>query len=135
MRAFTVVTALAVSAGLFSASCASSRTGTKDPAVSMQNELSIEQIRASGSVDALEAVQRLRPLWLRTRAPSSVSGPNEILVYQNSTRLGGLEALRGYPLDGITKIRYLTASEAANRLPGTGSTVVEGAIVISTRPE
>ena len=101
--------------------------------VSNQNELTIEQIREVGAQDAYEAVQRLRPLWLRTRSPSSVNSPNSILVYADNVRLGGLDALRGYPLDAIKKINYLTASEATNRLPGAGSIVVDGAIVISTR--
>jgi hypothetical protein len=98
-----------------------------------QNELTSDQIRASGGVDAWEVIQRTRPLWLRTRSASSVNAPNTVLVYQNDTRLGGIDALRGYPLDAIVKITYLSASEAANKLPGTGSTVVDGAIVIHTR--
>ena len=121
-------------AALALAGCSSGRQPGARP-VTNQNELTIEQIRESGAHDAYEAIQRLRPLWLRTRSPSSVNSPNTILVYVNNVRLGGIEALRGYPLDAITKLEYLTASEATNRLPGTGSTVVEGAIVIATRQQ
>ena len=126
-----VVPALIVTATLFSGACSGrTQAGSR---VSNQNELTVDQIRESGARDALEAVQRLRPLWLRTRGQSSINAPNTILVYQNETRLGSIDALRGYPIDGIAKLTYLTASEAANKLLGTGSTVVEGAIVISTR--
>jgi len=119
------------SLALLSTACSSKTPGTGT--VSNQNELTIEHIRESGARDAFDAVQRLRPLWLRTRSPSSINAPNTILVYQNETRLGGIEALRGYPIEGIAKITYLTASEAANKLLGTGTMVVDGAIVISTR--
>ena len=115
------------------AACSSAAQGGRQ--VTNQNELTIEQIRDSGARDALEAVERLRPLWLRTRSQSSVNAPNTILVYVNTVRLGGLDALRGYPLDAVTKISFLTASEATNRLPGAGSSVVDGAIVISTRQQ
>ena len=127
-----VVRAVIVAATLFGVAC-SSRSQPGASRVSAQNELTIEQIRESGARDAFEAVQRLRPLWLRSRGQTSVNSANTILVYQNATRLGGIDALRGYPVEGITKIKYLTASEAANILLGTGTTVVEGAIVISTR--
>jgi hypothetical protein len=134
MRKYAIAISLVLGALLSGAACSSSRSAGS-AAVSPQNELTLEQIRNSGGNDALEVVQRLRPLWLRTRSQSSINGPNTILVYMNETRLGGVEALRGYPLEAITKITYLTASEAANKLMGTGTTVVDGAIVLSTRKQ
>ena len=134
MRVSRFSAALLFSAALM-ASCSGTRSGGGAAWIGNQNELTIVQIRESGAQDALEAVQRLRPLWLRTRSPSSVNAPNTVLVYLNDTRLGGIDALRGYPLEGITKLNYLTASEAANKLLGTGTTVVDGAIIISTRKQ
>jgi hypothetical protein len=126
--------AIALSAALFSVSCSSApSTGSSSPSVGDPNYLTIEQIRATDARDALEAVERLRPLWLRIRGQSSINGTNTILVYLNETRLGGIDVLRGYPLEAITSIKYLSASEAANKLMGTSTTVVEGAIVLSTR--
>jgi hypothetical protein len=57
--------------------------------------------------------------------------PTTVLVYVNETRLGGLDALRGYPLLSVASLRYLDASQAG-LLPGAGSAHVEGAIVIRT---
>jgi hypothetical protein len=132
MRTYVIAAALMLTA-CFSLSCSSGRSATQGPSLGNQNELTLEQIRASDARDALEAVERLRPLWLRTRSPSSVNAPNTILVYLNDTRLGGIAALRGYPLEGITGMTYLSASEAANKLSRVGTAVVDGAIVLSTR--
>ncbi len=54
-----------------------------------------------------------------------------IAVYHHDTRLGNLDALRGYPLLSVTSIRYLDAAQAM-LLPGAGSSHIQGAIVIST---
>jgi hypothetical protein len=121
-----------VGAALLSVAC-SSRTQGGGSRVSSQNELTIHQIRESGARDALEAVQRLRPLWLKTRNPTTINAPNTILVYENDTRLGGIDALRGYPIDAIAGLKYMTGAEATNVLLGTRAAGVEGAIVISTR--
>jgi hypothetical protein len=126
------VSALVALAGLLFVSCSTARPQDGDLKIGTANELNSEQIRASDARDALELVQRLRPLWLKPGSPRSVNAPNTILVYLNDTRLGGIEMLRGVPLETITKINYLSASEAANKLVGTGSTVLDGAIVIST---
>ena len=93
----------------------------------------LDQMREAGVADLYEAVNRLRPRWLATRSERSLELETVVLVYFNETRLGGVEALRGYPLTSVTSLRYLDSAQAM-LLPGTGSVHVEGAIVISTGP-
>jgi hypothetical protein len=84
--------------------------------------------------DAYELIDRLRPRWLQIRSERSLNLPTVVAVYQNETRLGTADVLRGYPLTAITRIRYLDSAQAG-LLPGAGSSHVQGAIVLSTRPE
>ncbi|MEW5926343.1 MAG: hypothetical protein AB1941_02535 [Gemmatimonadota bacterium] len=94
--------------------------------------ITIEEIQRSGAMNAYEAVQRLRPLWLRSRNATANRGtPPSILVYLNGNRLGGTDMLRRMEVIPITSIRYLDAA-AAMSLPGLASMRVEGAIMIST---
>ncbi len=87
---------------------------------------------ATQARNVYEAIEQLRPLWLQGRGSRSVRLGTGILVYQNRSRLGGLEALRDIPLNAVASVRYLD-SAAAGQLPGAGSQHVEGAIVVYTQ--
>ena len=91
----------------------------------------LEQMRQAGVRDLYEAVNRLRPRWLDVRTNRSLQLETVVLVYVNDSRLGGVEALREYPLTNVATLRYLDSAQAG-LLPGAGSVHVEGAIVIST---
>src|SRR5687767_5288602 len=58
----------------------------------------LEQMRDAGVSDLLEAITRLRPRWLDVRTERSLELGTMVLVYVNDSRLGGVDALRGYPL-------------------------------------
>lgn len=91
----------------------------------------IQEMQNAGVRDLFELVSRQRPTWLQTRTERSLQLPTAVLVYHNETRLGGVDALRGYPLHSVVSLRYLDAAQAG-LLPGGGSAHVEGAIVIRT---
>jgi hypothetical protein len=96
-----------------------------------RNTITQAELSASGATNLFDAVQRLRPHWFRGLNITSRDGDTgEFVVYQGTTLLGGVDALRqiapGYPL----RLRYLDASQATNTLPGLGSRRVAGAIVI-----
>lgn len=91
----------------------------------------IQEARRSGVRDLYELVDRERPRWLQTRSQRSLALETLVAVYLNETRLGGVDILRGYPLDNVNTLRYLDAAQAM-LLPGIGSAHVEGAIVITT---
>lgn len=74
---------------------------------------------ASGLTSAMDAVQRLRPRFLRNTGTRSVrateSGP---LVRVDNEMVGGVEALRAISLSEIGEIRYYSAVDATARFGG-----------------
>ena len=134
MRFATVsVLAAVIAVSTLSVSCASAGRGS---AGSNPNSITSEDIargQRDGVRDLYELVGRLRPRWLQVRADRSLRLETLIAVYQNNSRLGSLEALRGYPLLNVTSLRYLDAAQAG-LLPGASGGHIEAAIVISTAP-
>ena len=123
---------LALLIGCLAAACAGSRpgqTGASNPTLITLTD--IDQARQDGVRDLYELIDRMRPRWLQGRNPRSLQLPTVIAVYHHETLLGGVDALRGYPLVSVTSLRYLDAAQAM-LLPGAGSAHIEGAIVIST---
>lgn len=124
---------MAVALLLFLGACASAGGG----AGGNPNLITAEQLEASGAANLEEAIQQLRPRWLRTRGARSLDElETGILVYFNDSRLGNAdEVLRDIPLDGIRRIEYLDSAQAG-RLPGAGAGQhVEGAIMVYTRDD
>ena len=96
------------------------------------NVVEQEEIRAAETgPSAYEAIRRLRPEYLTRRANPQPGDAEEgyPVVYLDGVRLGGLETLKNIPLDTITRIRFLRASEAAQWL---GRTHRGGVIAVST---
>lgn len=61
-----------------------------------------------------EAVQRLRPAFLRARTTSA--GPGFLpVVYVDGMRKGSPEILRTIPTSEVAEIRYLTVQDATTR--------------------
>lgn len=95
-----------------------------------------EEIASIDASTMHEVVRRLRPLWLRTRARQFTGGVqmSPVIVYRDNVRLGGVDELRDVSPEMAEWVSYLDSSEASATLPGLGSTLVEGAIVIHTTP-
>ena len=124
--------ALAVTAVCFAAACAGqSRAGAERRNQNLIAAAEIHEMQQAGVRDLYELVLRQRPAWFQTRGERSLQLETAVLVYHNETRLGGVDALRGYPLLSVVSLRYLDAAQAG-LLPGAGSAHVEGAIVIRT---
>lgn len=92
-----------------------------------------EEVAASEARTAYELVERLRPLWLRSRGERSLRLPTEIVVYQGDTMLGDIETLHGIPIEVVHSVRSLDSAEAG-RLAGLGSRHVERVIMVVMRP-
>jgi hypothetical protein len=97
------------------------------------NVLARGDLEAQSGQNLYEAIRRLRPQWLQVRGGRTISGETEIVVYQDNTLVGGVDALRQMQTDMAVSVEYMDASEAANALPGLGSRRVAGAIVVRTR--
>jgi hypothetical protein len=89
-----------------------------------------------GLLNAYDAVQALRPHFLRTRgvvsSPGGASTPDDvgILVYLDRQRYGRLNTLREIPVATIEEIRFLNVGEANSQF-GMGHP--HGAIQIITK--
>jgi ABC-type phosphate transport system substrate-binding protein len=95
------------------------------------NVLTRAEIEGSGTTNLFDAIQRLRPQWLRNASQTNYGGGGtDIVVYQNTTLLGGPEALRQIAPGYAENVRFLDATTAMNTLPGLGQRRVAGAIVI-----
>jgi hypothetical protein len=117
---------------LLLAGCAAGPAGQPVSVVD-RNLLTAEDMRAAGYTDAFRAVQSLRPQWLRTRGPTSLTQPEvTIKVYLDGSRMGGPEQLERITISSISWIRFLDANEATQRW---GLDHVNGAIFVSTRSD
>lgn len=136
MKALKSLSPLGVVAVLFVAlstvGCASTGEGGGRDA----RLLTQEELQNSQAANVFEAIERLRPRWLRTRGGRSMGGLDQgILVYLNDSPLGSPEdTLRSLPLDGIRRIEYVDSATVGS-LPGAGSGHAEAGILIYTRDD
>ena len=109
------------------------------PVKPKSNLISAEEIASLGGTvqTAYGIVQRLRPAMLRTRSGSTSrseggstsidASANEIQVYLDNQKMGGVRSLEDITLSQIQEIRYLSPNDATT-LFGTGNTA--GAIQV-----
>src|SRR4051812_13017376 len=71
--------------------------GAKPVVRRQTNIISEDELAKSAARNGLQAVQMLRPDWLRARGATSIreTAPAEVVVYVNEQRLGGPEQLEG----------------------------------------
>lgn len=137
---FVIVLVSAVAAPAHVAAQATDSAAAPKPKVKGKaNLISEEEIAALGGTvpTAYGIVQRLRPAMLRVRSGSISSetggstsmdaSANEIQVYLDNQKMGGVRALDEITLSQIKEIRYLNSSDATT-LFGTGNTA--GAIQV-----
>lgn len=130
MKAGKGLIALAVGAVLLAEpGCSTRRGASGGPG---QNMLSGEQLTATNARMVYEAVERLRPSWLTSRGPVSISDPTEARanVYINGSPIGDLDYLRQVYVIDVEEIRFYPSGEAGARF-GMGNP--RGVIAITTR--
>lgn len=109
---------------------ASAGSSSAAPARTDRDRLTRAELDATpGLATAYDAVQRLRPHWLRVTGARASDG--QVAVYHNNTRVGGPEALRQIAIETVGSMRYLDAQDASNQLSGFNRPV-GGAILVST---
>jgi hypothetical protein len=96
--------------------------------------ITADELAESGATNLFDAVQRLRPDWLRAGGARSFNNGSytDIVVYQNNAQMGGLDALRQMGVEMAQSLRYMDGPSASNTLPGLGSRIVSGAIIVET---
>ena len=110
-----------------STACASS--GNSSTTRGDRNVLTHEELVETGEPDLQQALQRLRPAWLRPRG-QTISG-RQVAVFIDGTPRGDVSQLRGLQIMNVVEVTFVTASEAGFRygtLAGAG-----GVIDVKTR--
>lgn len=118
--------------------CASGKTPDTTGALMSRNADVItasEIASTAGLLNAWDAVQRLRPRFLRNSGPTSLSGglDNRAIVRIDETVAGAPETLRTIDIDYVLEIRYYTATDATARFGGTYGRAVIHVVTRSRR--
>ena len=101
------------------AGCASGG-GSDRPTVRRDaNRISLEELETLTTGTAYDAVQRLRPAWLRARTSSFSSEASPAEVFLDQRHYGALSSLRDFDLAAVSEILYMNARDATTRF-GTG---------------
>lgn len=98
--------------------CASATTPTRtDTGRESRYVLTQAQLAATNTTNLYEAIEKLRPEWLTSRGPTSVTNaaPSVPSVFMNGTMLGKAEYLRDMRVLDVTEVRYWEAGPASAR--------------------
>ena len=76
-----------------------------------------DELAATNSGNLYDAIAKLRPEWLTSRGPTSVTDPTPtaVDVYMNGILLGNVDHLRQVRVLDVSQVRYWPAGEAAAR--------------------
>jgi hypothetical protein len=95
--------------------------------------LEAAEIEAAGPQirTAFDAVEQLRPQFLRTRANPTVGGTrlDPVRVYVDGTPWGDPESLRNLRAEQVVRVRYIRPSDAQTRFGGNHGS---GALEVTT---
>ena len=99
------------------------------PPKSSSTLITAEEIERTGMGNAFDAVQRLRPRWLRAREVLSLdnNAPRmaQIRVYIDDRDQGDLEYLKTIPAERILTLEFVSSNEAGARYgPSEGPGIV-----------
>lgn len=110
-----VLSRVAVAATWFIVGCAGATQGT--PSRGNGSLLTRADLSAANSDNLYDAIVKLRPEWLSSRGPTSVSdaSPTGADVYMNGNFLGKADYLRDVRLLDVTSVRYWDAGQASAR--------------------
>lgn len=109
--------------------CAGRQKSSKVPRVD-QSIITGEELVKSHFINPMDALEALRPAWLRARGPDSFVAPSEVQVYLDNVRLGGVDTLKSIDLRIVRFIQHFDGVSATARW-GVGHAA--GVILISTQ--
>jgi hypothetical protein len=89
----------------------STKSGSEDTAVPSY-EIRDTQIAETGAISAWDAVEALRPDWLRSTDRTGAFRP---VVYVDFERVGNVEHLRSIQASQILRIRFMDSYEGQRR--------------------
>jgi hypothetical protein len=88
--------------------------------------ITTEELRRANAANVYEVVEALHPRWLRKPGPQSFYNERDIVVYLDTGRIGGPDALREIPTASVVSIRYYDLAAANYRFgPGHPHGVIQ----------
>jgi len=90
--------------------------------------LTHDELAKTNSNNLYDAIKKLRPEWLTSRGPTSVTDatPSTVDVYMNGSELGGIDYLREVSTLDVSTVRYWDPGQASARFGmGHPSGVIE----------
>lgn len=126
-RPYRHVAIVAMGLALGLSGCASSGGGgtSSRPAGATTNRIVAAELAEVGQIDALQAVNRLRPRWTAVRG-----GSDSPVLYVDGSRRSSLSDLGSLRATDVQTMEFMSANDATTRF-GTGHT--GGAIMVTTR--
>jgi len=96
--------------------CVSTSTQSGSPRGS-GTSLTPEQLTSANADNLYDAINKLRPSWLTSRGPTSVtnSTPTEVDVFMGNNYLGKADYLRQVHPGDVTEVKYWDPGSAAAR--------------------
>jgi hypothetical protein len=103
-------------------------SGTSDD----RNVVTEAQLVSVETLNVFEALQRLKPAWLRARGASSLAGADRegIRVYVDRVLMGDVQSLRSVAVRNVQEMRFLDSRNATREF---GTDHGAGAILVTTR--
>ena len=98
------------------AACASATQQAQSDRTS-RNQLTREQLAAANSNNLYDAIAKIRPEWLSSRGPTSVtnSTPTSVDIFMNGSMLGNADFLKQLGILDVSEVRYWDAASASAR--------------------
>jgi hypothetical protein len=97
--------------------CASAPPGEER---SSMDSISASEIARLTVTSAYDAIQRLRPRWLRGRGPTNFSAEVSLpVVFVDEVRFGPAQSLQSISLGDVEEMNFMSARDATTRF-GTG---------------
>jgi len=116
---------------LLASACASggagSGAGTRD-----RNRLPQEELAPLSQLSAWDAVQRLRPMWMRPGGIRNSANPagHYAYVFVDGSPYGAMDSLRGFRVENVEEMHYVNSTDATIRY---GGQYQGGVILITTK--
>ena len=77
--------------------------------------LSQEEMLREHFTNVYDAVASLRSAWLNVRGTDSFTQPSQVWVYYDENRLGGVDEMRGVPVNSVASLRHYNGVDATMR--------------------
>lgn len=95
-----------------------------------RSKITEEELAGRTEADLLSYLQGARPQWLRVRGKGSINMSEQVWVYRDGVKFGGVGALRQIRPSEIREIQHMDGSQATQRF---GVDHGAGAIFVLTR--